>query len=80
MRQVLLRSSSLAWIAYDDGNERLFVGFQNGTSYRYDGVPSGVVMAILFDSVSHGRAFDAKIRNGVYPFHKIDPSDYNLHV
>ncbi len=70
----------LANLAYDPGDERLFVHFNSGDWYRYDGVPEDVVMSILFDTVSHGRAFDAKIRKGAYPYTKIDPSEYDLHV
>ena len=81
MRTILLQSSNLAAIAYDLEDETCVVQFQNGDYYRYVGVPGNVILSVLFDPVSQGKAFDAKIRWGDYPFKKItDLTEIEVHV
>ena len=80
-RILTLQSSSLGHIGYNPETEDLFVMFrQSGKWVVYRGVPADVFVAILTDTVSHGRAFDAKIRKGNFPFEYIEQSEHELHV
>lgn len=79
MRLIPCQSSSLAGIGYD--GEDCIVQFSNGKVYRYSGVPAEVVTSVLFSSESQGKAFNAKIKGGIYPVQEItDPEELNLHV
>lgn len=80
MKAITLQSSQIPAIAYDDASEELFVMFRNGSWYRYAGVPGETVLAIIFDTDSHGAAFNKLVKNADYPYSYIRPEDYSLHV
>jgi hypothetical protein len=60
MERVPVSSSALRSVAYDGGT--LEVEFVNGTVYRYFDVPDRV-HALLMTAGSHGRFFNAHIRD-----------------
>lgn len=74
MRFVPLNSSSLAGLAYNPDTEELVAHFNNDKYYKYQGVDSSTVLSILFDPDSQGKAFNAKIVKGSYPYKEIDGS------
>ena len=81
MRIIALQSTNVASLAYDLDEQVCIVQFQSGDVYRYVGVPGNVILSVLFDPVSQGKAFDAKIRRGNYPFEKItDLTEIEVHV
>lgn len=81
MRLIPLQSSNVAGIAYNQDEKELIVQFTNGTFYRYRPVPGDVVLSVLFDPDSQGKAFNAKIKDAIYPYVKIEnPELLNLHV
>ena len=57
-----LRSSALAFAEYDDELEELTIGFVNGRSYTYDGVPQEVYERLLADP-SPGRFYQSEIKD-----------------
>lgn len=65
-----VRSSNIATVAYDARSRRLYVEFQNGGVYAYDGVASGVYRGLL-SAESVGGFFIATIR-GRYPSSKVE--------
>jgi hypothetical protein len=62
MAKILLNSSNLKSVDYDDQTKTLEVEFNRGGSYRYLEVPQEVVNGLI-DSKSAGVYFAAKIRN-----------------
>lgn len=81
MRALTLQSSQIANLAYDPDEETLFIHFQSSGKWaKYDGVPGEVVLSILFDTVSHGRAFDALVKSAEYPWKYVEQGEYGLHV
>ena len=72
MRQILTPSSTqLNSIAYDTDEAELFIEFNSRVWYRYVGVEPEIVTAVLF-APSQGKAFTSLIRNGIYPFNKLE--------
>lgn len=69
MERQPVESSSIAAVGYDGALRTLEVEFVNGGVYAYDGVPKAVYAAFLAAD-SHGRFFNAEIRDG-YPFHRL---------
>lgn len=80
MRVIPLQSSQIQALAYDPTAEDLFVLFRSNQWYRYNGVPNETVLAVLFDTDSHGRAFNKLVKSADYPSSQIRPEDYSLHV
>jgi len=65
-----VESTAIHEIDYDADREKLFVRFVSGERYVYVGVP-GEVCRSFIDSESHGRFFQAEIRDR-YPFNKLE--------
>ena len=80
MRLISLQSSNVLSIAYDPGNEVLVAQFQNGDFYEYSGVSPDVFLSVLLDPTSQGKAFNAQIKQGGYPYKKVSAEKYDLHV
>lgn len=80
MRLISLQSSNVLAVAYDPGTERMVVQFQNGEYYEYEGIPSDVFLAVLLDPESQGKAFIRHIKDGGYPYKKVEATKYDLHV
>ncbi len=84
MRWLTVRSSQVANVSYDPGDETLYVQF-NGTGdkigpvYRYEGVSSEVFIGLISaDSIGHYLSTSIK---GHYPYHKVDhPELLDIHV
>lgn len=68
-------------LGYDLNTEELIAQFSTGSYYRYSGVPADVVLQVLFDPDSQGKAFNDKIKSGAYPYERIEnPEEVDLHV
>ena len=81
MRLIPCQSSSIAALGMNPDNDgEVVVQFTNGKFYRYFGVPSEVVLGVLF-SESQGAAFGRFIRDASYPFEIVEDTEaLNLHV
>lgn len=79
MRLIPTQSSNLAGIGCDPDSGEVVVQFTNGKFYRYFGVPSEVVLSVLF-SDSQGAAFNKFIKNGMYPFEAVEGDELEVHV
>lgn len=75
MRLSHVTSSMISTLGYDPNQEIMVVQFQNGKTYRYNGVPTGVFLAVLTDRESVGKAFNHHIRSKSYPYKEIELSD-----
>lgn len=62
MQRQAVSSSNLASIGYDASSEILEVEFNSGRVYEYYDVPESEYDALM-DASSHGRYFNANIRN-----------------
>lgn len=62
MRHVPIDSSAIASLGYEPAERLLEVRFTSGRRYRYFEVPPGVVRRLL-GAESHGRAFNALVRD-----------------
>ena len=71
MRLVHVTSSMISTVGFDPDQEIMVVQFQNGKTYRYDGVPAGVFISVLTDRESVGKSFNHHIRKGKYPYREI---------
>jgi hypothetical protein len=60
-------SSNIYAVGYENGD--LWISFNNGTAYRYFGVPYAVYSSLM-SAPSHGRFLNSFIRN-VYPCQRI---------
>ncbi|HEY7388301.1 MAG TPA: KTSC domain-containing protein [Bryobacteraceae bacterium] len=78
MMIVTPESTAFCWLAYDDVNHRLTVGFRDQTTYEYRGVPEGV-FTLLSSAPSRGRYFNLAIRNA-YPSQKVEFLDAPEHL
>lgn len=70
MNWTSVSSSNLAAVAYDADTSTLFIRFNHGGAYAYDGVPQSEYTELL-SAPSHGKYFDAHIKKGGYPYRKI---------
>lgn len=68
-RQRVAHSGNIAEIGYDEDSKTLEVQFQNGGTYRYDGVPADVA-AGLVDSPSKGKYLHQHIK-GTYAYQRV---------
>lgn len=75
MRLVPVQSSMLASLGYDQTTETMVVQFQNGSLYRYDGVPSGTFIAVITDKESQGKSFNRLIKNRAFPYERVEPDE-----
>ena len=65
----------LAAMGYDPSTETLVVQFQNGSIYRYNGVPSDTFVSIITNKESQGKSFNELIKNRAFPFKKVEPDE-----
>ena len=70
--QPIAGSSMLATVGYNSEQEVMVVQFQNGSFYRYDGVPEENFVAVVTARESQGKAFNEFVKNRDFPFSKID--------
>lgn len=61
MRQAVV-SSNLRAVGYDASQQTLEIEFNNGSIYRYTGVPKSIHESLM-SAESHGRYFNAYIRD-----------------
>jgi hypothetical protein len=66
MNSVMVESTTLSSLAYDEAREILQLEFRSGSIYRYYGVPS-VVHEALLNAASKGSYFNRAIR-GHFPY------------
>ncbi len=62
-RPVVLDSSPIAHVAYDDHGQHLHIEFRDGSAYIYHGVPRPVYDELL-RAHSQGAYFNKNIRSG----------------
>ncbi len=72
MNSTVVKSTSLAAVAYDDIRELLRLEFQSQAIYEYFGVPPAVHQALL-RSASKGSYFNSVIR-GRFPYARVSNS------
>ena len=70
MLRVPVESSDLVSIGYEPDSRVLEIEFANGSVYQYFNVPAQVHSALMAAG-SHGKYFQAHIRNGGYAFTKL---------
>jgi hypothetical protein len=70
MRRRAVRSSVLVSVGYDEETAVLEITFVDGGVYRYFEVPSAVYDGLMSAS-SHGKYFDANVKEGGYRYTKI---------
>jgi hypothetical protein len=75
VRLIPVQSSNLAGIGYDADTQELYAQFNNGSFYKYKGVEGDVVLGVLFDPDSQGKAFNARVKDGGYVYEKLDTTD-----
>ncbi|KWV48534.1 KTSC domain containing protein [Bradyrhizobium macuxiense] len=68
MERIVVNSSNLVSVGYDEDSSTLEVEFKGGAVYRYLNVPS-FEYERLMAATSHGIYFNANIKNG-YPFER----------
>ncbi len=68
-----LTSASLKAVAYNRLLNELMVEFNNGSVYKYSGVPEEVYTNIIA-AESAGRSFHTLVRRGGYSFTQVMPS------
>lgn len=69
MRMTVVGSSNLDRIGYDLERQVLYVMFQNGAYYAYQGVPDSIYTDLM-NANSMGRYFNRHIRNH-YPYERL---------
>lgn len=69
MERTLVNSSNIASIGYDEDNQILEIGFNDGSVYQYSGVPSSEHDGIM-NADSKGKYLHANIKNR-YPYVKL---------
>ena len=67
------KSSYIAGLGYDPGNQELFVKFNNGVIWKYFDVPESAHVSLLL-AESTGK-FYAKEIKGVFTGRKVEPED-----
>ena len=70
MNRQPVKSSNLASVGYDPDSKILEVEFHNATVFQYRNIP-GPIFKSLMSAPSIGKYFNAKIRNGPYPWTQI---------
>ena len=63
-------SSNVAELGYDEGNQMVYVRFQNGTLYAYSNVPKSEYEA-LDNAPSIGSYLNRNFKN-VYPYQRLE--------
>jgi hypothetical protein len=71
LKQVVIDSSSLQWVAYDPEQHLLEVKFVGGGRYRYAQVPVALV-AQLAAADSPGRFFNQVFKACDFPYLRLD--------
>jgi hypothetical protein len=61
MKRILVSSSNLHSVGYDESNEVLEIQFRSGGVYQYYGVPRAVYEGLMSAS-SHGKYFHTYIK------------------
>ena len=70
MGRVRVSSSNLASVGYEAASAVLEVEFNNGSVYRYSGVPEHVYKGLM-DAASKGGFFDRHVKKAGYSFERI---------
>lgn len=71
MKRVAVDSSSLLELGYDPDAQVLEVRFHNGSLYRYEQVPAGVVQALL-EADSLGTYFNQVFKPQDYRYRRVE--------
>lgn len=66
---ILVSSSNIESIGYDEQNEQVYIRFLNGSLYVYKGVPNHEHQNLM-NAPSHGTYLSRNIKN-VYPYERI---------
>ncbi|GAA0135366.1 hypothetical protein YSY43_22060 [Paenibacillus sp. YSY-4.3] len=69
MQWVSVSSSNLDAVAYDASSSTLFVRFNDGSTYAYDGVPASIHSGLM-NASSHGSYLAAHVK-GSYPYRRV---------
>lgn len=69
MQRTSVQSSSLHSVGYEEETKTLEIEFNNGSVYRYYGVPFSVYQGLM-SAPSHGKYFHQHIRD-VYPYTRV---------
>lgn len=69
MQRIPVQSSNLCSVGYDEATRTLEIEFNNGSIYRYYGVPPSVYRGLM-SALSHGKYFHQHIRD-VYRYTRV---------
>ena len=76
MRLIPLQSSNVAAIAYQPGQSYFYAQFPNGAVYRYtistEEQAAALLIEVIFNAESQGKAFNDLVKGGQYPYTKVD--------
>ncbi|MBL7799157.1 MAG: KTSC domain-containing protein [Chitinophagales bacterium] len=67
---IIVSSSNITSIGYDEQNQQVYVRFQNGSLYVYKGVPAHEYLNLL-EAPSQGSYLNRSYKN-VYPYERIE--------
>jgi KTSC domain len=70
MNRMLVSSSNLASVGYDQTTQTLEIEFLHGGVYQYSGVPQSVYDGLM-EAESHGSYFDRQVKKAGYSYQKI---------
>lgn len=70
MKRIIVSSSNIESIGYDEDNKILEIGFKSGGIYQYKSVPKGIFQNLI-NASSHGKYFSAYIKDK-YPTVKLN--------
>jgi len=70
MNYVMLNSSNIAAVAYEELTKTLGVRFHSGTEYEYANVPISIFSGIR-SAVSPGSYFDQHVRKAGFAFRQV---------
>ncbi len=73
MRFKRMHSTALEAAAYDPRAQALYVFFQRGSAYRYDGVPQSVYEGLVA-AHSKGQFYQAHVRKS-FSYERLSPAD-----
>ena len=73
MRFKRTHSTALEAVAYHPGTQALYVFFQRGSAYRYDGVPQSVYEGLVA-AHSVGQLYQAQVRK-CFPYERLSPAE-----
>lgn len=73
MEMIKVESSQIEKMGHDAATNTMVVEFKGGSTYSYENVGSDMFHLIVHDTISVGKAFNARIKKfpALYPYKKV---------